>query len=265
MRSISSPGTTPTWMVAQAAAQSPINAAPRPSRRRASSSPPALLAEQPHAGIPGRVVAVTQPAPVGDPRQGQPHRHAQRPGQMRRRRVHRHHQVQRLHHRCRVHEGLPDSSSSPPRSTHRETLPVAPSCSPARPSLETDQRDAFKPCQRLETGQRSGAVPGPSRAVDCLARRCPCGTAVLRQTGRQATTRCGSTLHIGRLSAGTVASVVPKIAGRLNSGACTSKSEHVYLLRPQSDRRRDSRTTAAPTAADNEARRGRHAALTTAA
>ena len=46
-----------------------------------------FLAEQPHGRIPGIVLAIEQPAPVGHPRQQHPDRLAQRAGDMRNRRV----------------------------------------------------------------------------------------------------------------------------------------------------------------------------------
>ena len=51
--------------------------------KTSSQSPHRFLAEQPHCGIPGTIVAFGQPAPVGGNGDRHPGRDTQRPGQVR--------------------------------------------------------------------------------------------------------------------------------------------------------------------------------------
>ncbi len=60
-----------------------------------AQSSPCFLAEQAHGRIPGIVLAVEQPAPIGHPRQQHPDRLAERAGKMRDRRVDRDDQIER--------------------------------------------------------------------------------------------------------------------------------------------------------------------------
>ena len=60
-----------------------------------------LLAEQPHGRIPGIVLAIEHPAPIGHPRQQHPDRLAERAGEMRDRGIDRDHQIERARRRPR--------------------------------------------------------------------------------------------------------------------------------------------------------------------
>jgi hypothetical protein len=65
-----------------------------------------LLAKQPHGRVPRIILAIEQPAPIGHPRQQDPDRLAERTGQMRNRRIHRNHQIERGDGGCGVDEIL---------------------------------------------------------------------------------------------------------------------------------------------------------------
>ena len=60
------------------------------------------LAEQPRAKIPGRILALEQPAKIGRERQQRPNRFAERAGEMHHRSIHRDHQIEELDHRRRI-------------------------------------------------------------------------------------------------------------------------------------------------------------------
>ena len=83
------------------------HAAPGRRRRgggRRRPSRPTDVGETGQGGIPGAVVAATQPAPVAGHRQRQPYRRSQRPRQVRHCRVRRDHQIGRRDDGRRVHE-----------------------------------------------------------------------------------------------------------------------------------------------------------------
>ena len=65
-----------------------------------------LLPEQPHRRIPGGIFAIEQPAPIGNFLQQQEGRAAKRAGKMRHRRIAGDDEIERLHHRRRIDEGI---------------------------------------------------------------------------------------------------------------------------------------------------------------
>ena len=184
-----------------------------------SQSPGRGLAEKPHGGIPGAVFALQQPAPVRRNGQGHPHRHAQGAGQVGHGRI-----TVITRSRFCITAAVSMKSSSrhrPGRSTAKRPDRAA-SCSRARALLQAEEPNAVEPASGANCAQRDRAeaiplmlgiaLPGDAdlESVDRASSLPP----VLDQRDRRADRGLG----------GMVASVVPKIPGRLNSGAWTSKS-----------------------------------------
>ena len=101
----------------------PAYRAPAPLGHHAIPIAGPLLTEQPRGRIPRAVVAIQQPAPVGAVLQHDPHRLAQRTGEMRHRRIDRHHQIEQRDQR----RGVGDSRPAPRcgRSAAGARQPVA--------------------------------------------------------------------------------------------------------------------------------------------
>ncbi len=68
--------------------------------------PVRALPEEPHGRVPGRILALGEPAPFRHAAQRQKNRPSQRPGEVRRHGVDAHHQVEIGHQRCGVEQRL---------------------------------------------------------------------------------------------------------------------------------------------------------------
>ena len=89
---------SPSALNGVSGAVSPCATASSSAAMRAMHVRPVLalvLAEQPHGRVPGIILAVEHPAPIGHPRQQHPDRLAERAGEMRDRGVDRDHQIER--------------------------------------------------------------------------------------------------------------------------------------------------------------------------
>ncbi len=115
------------------------------------------------AGLAGEpAAAVAQPAPVDEGgRQQQPNRLAQRPRQVRHRRVHRHHQVEAGDQRRRVQKTRRGSPQLVPEVRDRETAGQRRHLLAAELLLQGDQAHAGHRGQGGEPPQRHGAVAVP--------------------------------------------------------------------------------------------------------
>ncbi len=115
--------------------------------------PRLFLAEQPHGRIPGAVVAIQQPAPVGDQGQRDPDGNSERACKVGDGRITGDHQVQIHHQGGRVGKIL----QAAPRFRDRKVITSLLQLLGARPFLQAKQVDIRQAGQRLEAAQREGA------------------------------------------------------------------------------------------------------------
>ena len=220
--------------------------------------PGSLLTEQARGRIPGAVVAIEQPAPVGTVLQHDPHRLAQSAGEMRDRRIDRHDQVQQRDQRRRVGEvaAVPrrdrPAAGGPPAS--RAAPAGSPSAARATRSRDTTaQAAASRSAATAWECVASPTRPRPIRGHDArteppLPRRKPLRRRVQIRHLRRHGIEHGAE-HQGRLSSGVTMSAARL---RLAQRDDPARPRRASASAP-SVRRRSARVTRAPCAASSGA------------